>query len=164
LIVPPHLLIDGYNYIGRTSLALMFGTADSGSARDYLLQQLAEYRKVKQTRITVVFDAYSGVHLLRSRTSYKGIEVIYSGRDETADDVIGQMMETQPAGLVMVSSDRALIDKAKRLGVVFMVPGRLEATLSGKTAEDRMPDSERKGTAYKLSKKVRRARRTLRKV
>ena len=162
--MPPHLIIDGYNYIGRTSLAGMFGPSDSGTARDYLLDQLVDYRKGKGARVTVVFDAYAGVHLVRSRTNYKGIEVIYSGRDETADDVIKQLIQTRPAGLVVVSSDRALIDEAKRHGVVFMVPGRLEAALTGEAEQDVAHLPERKGTARKLPKRVRRARRTLGKV
>ena len=162
--MPPHLLIDGYNYIGRTSLAGMFGPSDPETARDYLLNQLVEYRKEKAAKITVVFDAYAGVHLLRSRTNYKGIEVIYSGRDETADDVIRQMIKSQPAGLVVVSSDRALIDEAKRHGVVFMVPGRLEAALSGEAEQEEAHGTTRKGTARKLPKMVRKARRTLGKV
>src|SRR5271157_5532570 len=134
--MPPHLLIDGYNYIGRTSLAGMFGSSNPETGRDYLLNQLVDYRNEKHAKITVVFDSYAGVHLFRSRTSYKGIEVIYSGRDETADDVIRQLIRTRPAGLVVVSSDRALIDEAKRYGVVFMVPGRLEAVLAGESEQE----------------------------
>jgi len=142
----------------------MFGPSDPGSARDYLLEQLVEYRKEKRARITVVFDAYAGVHLLRSRTNYKGIEVVYSGRDETADDVIGQMIESKPAGLVVVSSDRALIDKAKRLGVVFMVPGRLERALTGEAGQDAERGQMRKGESHRLPKRIRKARSTLGKV
>ncbi len=142
----------------------MFGASDSESSRDHLLEQLAEYRSQKAARITVVFDAYAGVHLVRSRTNYKGVEVIYSGRDETADDVIRQLIRTRPSGLVVVSSDRALIDEAKRHGVVFMVPGRLEAALAGETEDETSRGPDRKGTARKLPKRVRRARRTLGKV
>jgi predicted RNA-binding protein with PIN domain len=162
--MPPHLLIDGYNYIGRTSLAGMFGPAGSEIARDQFLDQLVEYRKEKGVRVTVVFDAYAGVHLVRSRTNYKGIEVIYSGRNETADDVIRQLIRGRPTGLIVVSSDRALIDEAKRYGVVFMVPGRLEAALAGETDEEEERNSERKGEGRKLPKRVRKARRTLGKV
>lgn len=145
-------------------LAGMFGSSDSQTARDYLLNQLVEYRNEKHAKITVVFDAYAGVHLFRSRTNYKGIEVIYSGRDETADDVIRQLIRTRPAGLVVVSSDRALIDEAKRCGVVFMVPGRLEAALAGESEQEAVHSPTRKGTARKLPKRVRKARRTLNKV
>ena len=162
--MPPHLLIDGYNYIGRTPLAGMFGPSGSEKARDYLLDQLVDYRNEKRLEITVVFDAYAGPHFSRSRTNYKGIEVIYSGRDETADDVISQLIRTRPAGLVVVSSDRALIDEAKRHGVVFMVPGRLEAALTGEPEQEAVHGTARKGTARKLPKRVRKAHRTLHKV
>jgi len=142
----------------------MFGSAGTEQARDYLLDQLAEYRSAKHAKITVVFDAYAGVHLVRSRTNYKGVEVIYSGRDETADDVIRQMIKSRPAGLVVVSSDRAIIDEAKRHGVVFMVPGRLEVSLSGEAEHEGTHGADRKGEGRKLPKRVRRARRTLNKV
>ncbi len=157
--MPPHLVIDGYNYIMRTSLA----GADVETARDILLDQLVEYRKQKTPRITVVFDATGGIHLVRSRTNYKGIEVIYSGRHETADDVIKEMIHARMAGTVIVSSDRAIIDEAKRQGAAFMVPGRLEAALAGE-AEEELRSPERKGTARRLPKRVRKARRTLGKV
>ena len=162
--MPPHLLIDGYNYIGRTSLAGMFGTAGIEIARDHFLGQLAEYRKEKSIRITAVFDAYAGVHHVRSRTNYKGVEVIYSGRGETADDVIRQVIRSRPAGLIVVSSDRALIDEAKKHSVVFMVPGRLEAALAGEGGYEADGVSERKGSGRKLPKRVRKARRTLGKI
>lgn len=142
----------------------MFGSSDPETARDYLLNQLVDYRNEKHAKITVVFDAYAGVHLFRSRTNYKGIEVMYSGRDETADDVIRQLIRTRPAGLVVVSSDRALIDEAKRHGVVFMVPGRLEMALAGESEQEVVHGPARKGTARKLPKRVRKARRTLNKV
>ena len=158
--MPPHLIIDGYNYIMRTALA----GADMETSRDMLLDQLVDYRKQKASRITVVFDATAGVHLARSRTNYRGIEIIYSGRDETADDVIKEMIRARMSGTVVVSSDRALIDEAKKRGIVFMVPARLEAALAGETEGEAERSAERKGTSHKLPKRVRRARRTLGKV
>jgi uncharacterized protein len=161
LIMPPHLVIDAYNYIMRTSLA----GGDIETSRDMLLDHLVEYRSQKTVRVTAVFDAARGIHLARSRTNYKGIEVIYSGQNESADDVILEMIRSRPAGLVVVSSDRALIDEAKRSGVSFMVPTRLEAALRGETGEEaERPAEHKKGTARKLPKKVRGARRTLGKV
>ena len=159
-MMPPHLVIDGYNYIMRTSLA----GADIETSRDILLDLLVEYRKQKTARITVVFDATAGIHLARSRTNYKGIEVVYSGRHETADDVIKEMVRSRMAGMVIVSSDRALIDEAKRHGTIFMVPGRLEQALTGEPDHEKARGTERKGTARKLPKKLRKARRTLGKV
>jgi predicted RNA-binding protein with PIN domain len=158
--MPPHLVIDAYNYIMRTSLA----AADIETSRDMLLDQLVEYRGQKAVRVTAVFDAARGIHLARSRTNYKGIEVIYSGRNESADDVILEMIRSRPAGLIVVSSDRALIDEAKRCGMSFMVPARLEAALHGEDAKGQPGETERKGPSRRLPKKVRRSMRPLRKV
>lgn len=157
--MPSHLVIDAYNYIMRTALA----GADIETSRDMLLDQLVEYRRQKVVRVTAVFDAARGIHLARSRTNYKGVEVIYSGQNESADDVILEMIRSRPAGLVVVSSDRALIDEAKRRGVSFMVPARLEAALHGEDAEGQPREAERKGPSRRLPKKVRRSIRTLRK-
>jgi uncharacterized protein len=157
--MPPHLVIDAYNFIMRTA----FAGADMETSRDMLLDRLVEYRKQKAVRVTAVFDAARGIHLARSRTNYKGIEVIYSGQNESADDVILEMIRSRPAGLVVVSSDRALIDEAKRRGVSFMVPARLEAALHGEDAEGQPRETERKGPSHRLPKKVRRSMRTLRK-
>ena len=159
--MPPHLVIDAYNYIMRTALA----GADIETSRGLLLDQLAEYRAQKPVRITAVFDAARGIHLARSRTNYKGVEVIYSGQNESADDVILEMIRSRPAGLVVVSSDRALIDEAKRRSVSFMVPARLEAALHGEADQETERSTvQKKGAGRKLPKRVRRARRTLGKV
>ena len=160
-----HLLIDGYNYTKTTSLAGMFDPSDLDTVRDYLLDQLAEYKRERGAKVTVVFDAYAGIHLQRSRTNYKGVEVIYSGRDETADDVIREMVRKRPSGLVVVSSDRALIDEAKQHGITFITPGRLETSLGGEGAGlEAGPEGPKKGNPRRLPKSVRKARRTIGKI
>jgi uncharacterized protein len=160
-----HLLIDGYNYTKRTSLAGMFDPSDLDAIRDYLLDQLAEYKRERGAKVTVVFDAYAGIHLQRSRTNYKGVEVIYSGRDETADDVIREIVRKRPSGLVVVSSDRALIDEAKKHGITFITPVRLETSLAGEgVGLEAGPEGPKKGNPRRLPKSVRKARRAIGKI
>ena len=159
-----HLLIDGDN-LGRRGLsAQAFASLDLESVRRFLLDRLFEYKKSKGLRLTVVFDAGLGLSLSRQKDSYKGIEVIYSKQGETADDVIIAAIRRKLPGLMVVTSDRAIIDEAKRHGVTFMTPDRLEAAVDGSTDEDREERSEKKGNPHKAPKQIRKARRMLKKV
>jgi len=162
--VAVHLLIDGYN-LGRRGLsAHFFDSSDLEGGRRFLLDRLSEYRRAKGLRMTVVFDAAMGLSLSRQKEFYKGIEVIYSKQGETADEVIIAAIRRKLPGLMVVSSDRAIIDEAKRHGVTFMTPDRLESAVDGDTDEDREERADKKGNPHKAPKQVRKARRMIKKV
>jgi uncharacterized protein len=162
--MPTHLLIDGYNFIKRGSVASLFDPTDIDSARDYTISRLSEYQKERRVRIVVVFDATEGISLSRKSERRKGIEIVYSKQGETADDVIIETVRRRLSGLVVVSSDRAIIDEAKRNGVAFITPGRLEAAMCGDEEPDHPRDSEKKGNGRKAPKSLRKARQTMKKI
>ena len=162
--MPTHLLIDGYNFIKRGSAASLFGPTDIDSACDYTISRLSDYQKERKVRIVVVFDATEGISLTRRSERRKGIEVVYSKRGETADDVIIEALRRRPSGLVIVSSDRAIIDEAKRHGVAFITPGRLEEAMCGDDVPDQERDREKKGNGRKAPKSLRKARQTMKKI
>ncbi len=164
-----HLVIDGYNYLNRiASGPLREGNLEH--LRRLLLERCARYKKERTARITVVFDAHKSSPLSRQRENYRGVDVIYSGPDETADEVIIAMIETRRAGLMIVSSDRAIIDAAKHRGVPFIMPSRLEGAMARLTREEDAGTgeaertTEKKGNPRKLPKRVRRAVKASRKV
>jgi hypothetical protein len=164
-----HLIIDGYNYLNRIVSGPLWGS-NLEHLRRSLLDRFARYKRERPVRITVVFDAHKSAPLARQRESHKGVDVIFSGPDETADEVIMAMINSRRAGLVVVSSDRAIIDAAKERGVPFIMPGRLEEAITsgtqegdyGADEEDRQP--AKKGNPRKLPKRVRRAVKASRKV
>ena len=162
--MPVHLLIDGYNLGKRGTLAPFFDSSDLESGRRFLLERLSEYKKNRGMRITVVFDATSGLSLSRQKEFYKGIEVIYSRQGETADEVIIAAIRRRPPGLMVATSDRAIINEAKNYGVTFITPDRLEAAIDGGDEEDRARREEKKGNPRKAPKGVRKARRMIKKV
>jgi uncharacterized protein len=162
--MPVHLLIDGYNFGRRGSMAPFFESSDLESGRRYLLEKLAEYKRSKGIRITVVFDGTAGTSLSREKDLHKGIEVIYSRQGETADDVIIAAIRRKPSGLMVVTSDRAIINQAKSHGVTFMTPDRLEAAIDGDEEEGGPERADKKGNPRKAPKGVRKARRMLKKV
>lgn len=160
-----HLLIDGYNFIRRSSAQVRFDPGNLEGGRLYILDELSRYKQEKQVRITVVFDGGGGTSPARERDRHRGIEVIYSKRGETADQIIMEIIRTRPAGLVVATSDRAIIDEAKRHGVPFVTSDRLEAAIMGKgDAGEPEGRADKKGNPRKASKGLRRARRVIRKI
>ena len=162
--MPTHLLIDGYNFLKRSTISALFDATDLDRARDYLLERFFEYKKEKRIRIAVVFDAPLGPSLARTRESHKGVEVIYSKQGESADQVIVEAIRKGQPGLVVVTSDRAIIDEAKKRGVAFITPDRLEASMEGARGEDWEGPAEKKGNPRKAPKNLRKARRTIKKI
>ncbi len=162
-----HLIIDGYNYLSRIRATAMHDGSNLDMLRTALLERLARYKKQRSTKITVIFDAYNSPLPSRQRESYRGIDIVYSRENETADDVILEVTRTKRSGLVVVTSDRRLLDEAKRCGVAFITPSRLEELIVGAiTGKSDEPEDEtpgpavKKGNPRKLPKKLRRAVKT----
>jgi uncharacterized protein len=160
-----HIIIDGYNYINRVGASPMGDASDVEFLRERLLDRLARYRRSRPGNITVVFDAYRNASLTRQRDMFRGINVIFSREHETADAVIIGWIRQRRAGMVVVSSDRAIIDAAKAHGVPFLTPVKLEAMISAQlnVREEAGDDEgqnqwgEKKGNPRKLPKRLRRA-------
>lgn len=157
-----HIVIDGYNYINRVMAERAVAGSGLEDLRRILLDRLAAYRKQRGGKITVVFDAGRGVSPARQRDRHLGIDVLYSREHETADDIIIEWIRERRAGMVVVTSDRAIIDEAKASGVTFLTPVRFEQTVAGEfvggkddAVAERAP--EKRGNPRKLPKRVRRA-------
>jgi predicted RNA-binding protein with PIN domain len=168
----PHLIIDGYNYLNRIRTSPASDGSNLDMLRRAVLDRLVRYKKQKGAKITVVFDAYNSYSPGRQKEAYKGIDVVYSKENETADDVIiGWVKERRAGGIVVVTSDRAIIDEAKRYGVAFLTPPGLEALIAeeafGKSGDEDGGEAyqgKKKGNPRKLPKKLRKATRALSKV
>ncbi|NLW35240.1 NYN domain-containing protein [Syntrophorhabdus aromaticivorans] len=165
-----HIVIDGYNYINRVRSSPVLDSASLEMLRGALLEKLARYKRRQGNRITVVFDAQESRWPSRHRESHKGIDVVYSKEHETADDVIIGWVREKPAGIVVVSSDRAIIDEAKRAGVPFMTPPKMEEAMASCKEYDKDEEEEsvtastKRGNPRKLPKKLRKAARSLHKI
>ncbi len=158
-----HLVIDGYNYLNRLKSESIRGDANLDMLRRTVLERLFQYKKTKGGKITVVFDAYRSFSLTRQRESYKGIDVVYSRENETADEVMIAWIRQRSAGMVVVTSDRAIIDEAKAHGVPFLTPVKLnemmaEAAYSFVKGEDDdygPSQGVKRGNPRRLPKKLR---------
>ncbi len=162
------IIVDGYNVIRQWPELAMLDRADLQSGREALLQELQAYRRARGHRITVVFDGRERGGFSEASESAGGIGVRYSKRGETADLVIARLAGEGGEGAVVVSSDREVVDAARRHGAAWVsaaeftakVEASRLASLKGGEEEDR-PDKPGKGTARRLPKTERRRQQRL---
>lgn len=167
----PHIIIDGYNYIHRIKSSDIQSDANMDMLRRTFLERFVKYKRHKGFKITVVFDAYKGFSIGRQRENYKGIDVVYSRENETADEVMIGWIREKKEGIIVVTSDRAIIDEAKRYNVTFIVPSQLETMISQIGFEIDKDEAEedtynviKKGNPRKLPKRLRKVKTTLNKI
>jgi predicted RNA-binding protein with PIN domain len=171
--MPIHLIIDGYNVLGR--LGGLSG--DIEAARESLLQRLAAYRHRKNHPVTVVFDGWQHGQLSEHREHRTGVQVLYSKRGERADQVIQRLATEYGADCAVVSSDREVARSAQLSGALVLgaeeFAGKLQASPSRsseagshKELDTHEPDvpprgPKKKGNPRKLPKALRQRARQL---
>src|SRR5215217_1098278 len=111
-----HLIIDGYNLLGRTGQL----SGQIESARESLLVALAAYRHKKHHAVTVVFDGWQQGHPTERREYRTGVQVIYSKRGERADQVIQRLAREYGADCAVVSSDQEVTNSARASGAFVL--------------------------------------------
>jgi uncharacterized protein len=84
------LLVDGYNIIGAWPELRELKERDLSSARDRLIEKMAEYQAYTGYRVIVIFDAHYVQGIERKYKNYK-VEVIFTKENESADERIEKM-------------------------------------------------------------------------
>ena len=101
------VIVDGHNFIFN----LLNGTKPSSEKLAYLREKLVAdldwYKNQKNCDMVVVFDARNSDNPSRSIQTVDGVKVIYSRKNETADDIIEELaaMETGYRRKFVVTSD-----------------------------------------------------------
>jgi predicted RNA-binding protein with PIN domain len=167
-----HLLIDGYNLLHQTPWAVREWRA----AREALLRALALYQTRSGHDVTVIFDGKKGGWPTEQRTVEQGVLVCYTRRETEADDVIRREIAREPHRYLVVTSDRAVAQTCKALGVGVVTSVEFADRLAGKVIahrvvprkemdDDESPPpqrgSQKRGNPRKLSKAERRKRQVL---
>lgn len=132
------ILIDGYNLIRqseRFSEQERRGGLEAG--RTALIRALSTYRAATGDRVTVVFDGDEGVGVVTGARRQEGIAVIFSRPPESADDVIVTQVRRRHGkkAVLVVSSDRKILDAARRNRVAGMRAEAFEAEMTRRIAE-----------------------------
>ena len=99
------ILVDGYSVLHAWP---RFATRKSRQLslqqrREALLGLLRQYADHSHRRVTVVFDGYAAKHKPEGKEPTQGVEVLYSERGKTADDVIERLVsEAASKGKILV--------------------------------------------------------------
>ncbi|WP_026583291.1 NYN domain-containing protein [Bacillus sp. J33] len=84
------LIVDGYNIIGAWPELRELKDKDLSSARDRLVEKMAEYQGYSGYKVIVVFDAH---YVKGTEKKFKNskVEVIFTRNNETADERIEKL-------------------------------------------------------------------------
>ena len=174
-----HILIDGYNLIRQSVSLKRFERQSLDAGRKALIAWLADYRRRKDHRITVVFDGWESGSAQEERDFQTGINIIYSSRGEKADEVIMRLTAESDEEIIVVSSDREISSFATRRGKATLSSAEFESIVnkqSSPSADSQTPaqkdeeDEEnsrpanKKGQARRLSRAQRHTQTKIRKL
>jgi predicted RNA-binding protein with PIN domain len=164
-----HIIIDGYNLIRQSDSLGQLDNQDIQLGRDGLIDMLSVYKRIKNHKITVVFDGINASFHSRHKDRKKGIEIKFSTRGESADHVIKGMVASERERALVVSSDLELIEFAAIKGAASISSSGFEkkialaAYMDVKGIDDDekegwVPSTKKKGPKRRLSKRKRRNR------
>ena len=163
------IAIDGYNFIKQSPELRRLEQIELQKAREGLIEQLAQYKRLRGHSIAVVFDGRQTGSLAGHRERSKGIEVIFSRPGEKADDVLKRLSAEKKEGMTVVTSDRDVALFSEKKGATAIPVSdfaeKMEMArfyvLKGTERETIVPDRPiapaKKGPAYRLSKAKRKA-------
>jgi predicted RNA-binding protein with PIN domain len=151
------LIVDGYNLIRQSPSLREVESRDLQLGRETLIHHLAAYKRARGNEITVVFDGWQSGNLTENQQWQRGILVIYSRRDERADEVIKRMARRFGQGAVVITSDREVAHFAETVGATAVSSDEFEGRMGmAVIIEERVMDPEeaergikRKGTKKK---------------
>lgn len=91
--IKEYLFVDGYNIINSWERLKKIGKENLEESRDALIDIMTEYKHYSGIEIIIVFDA----HLVKGNSgteqNYKGIRVVYTKENETADHFIERSLD-----------------------------------------------------------------------
>jgi predicted RNA-binding protein with PIN domain len=158
-------LIDGYNVIRRDADLQAHEAAGLEAGRAALLALLARVAARLSDDFTVVFD---GARRTGGAPSVGRVQVLFSRPPESADDVLRRLAATLREGAIVVTSDRAVRDSARRAGAVALTA---EAFVEAATAPAEDPEdvddddaARGRGPSRRPSREARAAERALRRL
>ncbi len=179
------IIVDGYNFIFNSHFKVGFKSDELQKLREETINFLSKYYNVKRNKVIVVFDGYNTDEPSESKYNRQNIEIIYSKKDEKADDVIVRLAKSITGSLIIVTNDNDIrrrasgdpcsclgVDEFIRLAENIIVQGAfggqaVHGGYPGDIAEDveeeeyengiagRRGGGEKKGNPHRLSKKER---------
>ena len=143
---PQKIVVDGYNVIYADDALRKIAKSDIERSRRKLVSMVAAYLKEKDLQVTLVFDGRGGMTDATAVIPGR-LQVVYSARYQTADELIVSMIagSPNPRSHIVVTSDRAHIRPAvAEVGCAVIESKEFLARLRGKPARKPGAGSEGK--------------------
>jgi predicted RNA-binding protein with PIN domain len=120
-------LIDGNNVMAQR----VGWHKNRALARRRLLDEIADFVRIKKVSVAVVFDGKPDDHF-PDGSIYRGVKLFYAKRESNADERIKQLVEEsrERRTLIVVTSDKTLSDYVRRCGADVMRSGEFRKRLS----------------------------------
>ncbi|HCU25415.1 MAG TPA: hypothetical protein DF383_10385 [Deltaproteobacteria bacterium] len=123
-------IIDAYNFIRQSRRFSELEAHDGPRGRRAALEWLGKFTAKTGERVSVVFDAYSGLHDKMLEERYRGLTVFSSRGGYTADEEIIAMVKQNRERAVVISSDRAILEAAIKAGASILKSDEFERELA----------------------------------
>ena len=170
-----HIIVDGYNLIRQSKSLRHLDQQSLELGRDALIASLAEYKRLKPHKITVVFDGPHAPYPAPSKDQVKGIRILFSRGSQSADGVIIGMARAEREKALVVSSDREVVRSAETFGAatinvesfenkIALAVEMREFSADRDDPEGWKPTTKKKGPRRRLSKRKRRNRNKIKKL
>ncbi|MGF7058345.1 NYN domain-containing protein [Brassicibacter mesophilus] len=91
--VKEYLFVDGYNIINCWDDLRALSNISLETARNELIDIMAEYQSYTGIKVIIVFDAHLVRGSIEKKEIIKGIEIIYTKEKETADHYIERKLD-----------------------------------------------------------------------
>jgi predicted RNA-binding protein with PIN domain len=170
------IAIDGYNFIKQSPTLRRLEQVELQKAREGLIEQLRNYKRLKGHSFIVVFDGRQERSWAEHRGRSGGIDVIFSRPGEKADEVLKRLASEKREGITVVTSDRDVASFAEKKGAIAvsaadwaekMDMARFYAVKGAKedlSAGIRPVAPQKKGPAHRLPKTKRKAAATFKRL
>ena len=170
------IVIDGYNLIRQSDRLIGLEAISLEEGRMGLVSLLADYRKIKNMPITVVFDGWKSDNIGSSNDRVHGIDIIYSGKGDRADNVIKRMSDKMRDKIIVVTSDKDIATHVNKKGSA-VIPSpefemKVKMTIGSEDCfnyddeddHEQAVGTRKKGPSKRLSKEERRKKNKLSKL
>lgn len=107
-----YLIIDGYNLMHCMKLK----GENFQKKRENFINELHLFVKANSVNIILVFDGSKNISQYKSIEKQENVKIIYSAHNQTADDVIVELIKTRKTkskNMVLITSDRELVNYAE---------------------------------------------------
>jgi len=141
-----YYIVDGYNVIFAWDELKSIAGDSIASARDRLITELGNFAGFKGCELVLVFDGYKVKDNPGTREEDRGIRVVYTRENETADQYIEKLVHDigKNYSVKVATSDGLIQLAALRLGVIRMSSRELQNEV-GRTMEEIRDIIDRQG-------------------